>query len=121
MSISNRAAVVSFLLNIKYIIQDDKCLIRFSRPEYIDTASQLGIDQKDVIEEIKSLSVEDYFRGPSKDRELKSGDVWEFGKQILGHEVYIKLVLKGNKKEQWLTVLSFHFPKFKITYPFRKM
>ena len=119
MANSTSSEVASFLLSIKYLIQDREYTI-LRRPEYLATTSSLGIDETDVLDEIISLSVDEYFRGPSKDRNLKSGEVWEFGKQVLGQEVYIKLVLKGDKRGQWVTILSFHFPRFPLSYPLRK-
>lgn len=118
MSTITSTEVTSFLLSVKYVVQDKNCVI-VGRPKNIATVSSLGIDKTDVFDEIMGLSVEDYYRGPSKDSEF-GGDVWEFGKQIMGKEVYIKIKLGGDQRGQWVTVISFHFAKSPLTYPLRE-
>ena len=83
-----------------------------------DCISLLGIKRDDVRDEVMSLSVLHYCSGPLKDTQIK-GDVWIFGKEIAGEEVYIKLKLMGDEKKQIVSVLSFHTPEYPLSYPFK--
>jgi len=69
-------------------------------------------------EYLKSLKLENYFNGPNKDAyDPESSPNWEFGMEIKGREVYIKINLgKSNKK---VVCISFHIAEKKIIYPFK--
>jgi len=114
---STESEVKSFLLGVKYAIQGGGFLVR-RRQKNMESIVQLGISLNDVAYEIEGLSVTDYCAGPLKDREFE-GDVWEFGKVVAGREVYIKLKLGGDRRHQQVTVISFHFPEFTLSYPLK--
>lgn len=109
--------IKSFLLGVKYAIQDGRFLLR-RRQKNKEFLAQLGISQHDVAYEIEGLSITDYCAGPLKDREFE-GDVWEFGKVVAGKEVYIKLKLGGDRRYQQVTVISFHIAEFPLSYPLK--
>jgi len=48
-----------------------------------ETLAILGILPKQRLEEIKSLSYKNYFRGPTPDHGNPSEYVWEFGKRVI--------------------------------------
>ena|SRR3990167_4217765 len=52
----------------------------------------------------------------AKDR---PGDVWIFGKQIGGKEVYIKLKIAQGGQEKIAKCLSFHAAKYPLYFPFQ--
>ncbi|MBI5103134.1 MAG: type II toxin-antitoxin system MqsR family toxin [Nitrospirae bacterium] len=82
-----------------------------------DTLAILGITPKHRMEEIRSLKVEDYYKGPSPDYDgITNKEWWEFGKYVYGYEIYIKVAVYCNKGR----CMSFHFPEHKITYPYKK-
>ena len=119
---STEAEVKSFLLSVKYAIQNGTerepgWLLRM-RPKNLSSIAQLGIFLADVGSEVQSLSVLDYCDGPSKDRDI-AGDVWTFGKVVAGKEVYIKLKLGGDKRYSQVIVLSFHPARYPLSYPFK--
>lgn len=119
MRISTESEVRSFLLSVKYAIQDGNWRLSWSRPKNKATIAQLGMDLEDIAYEIESLSVTNYHKGPSKDKEFE-GDVWEFGKAVAGKEVYIKLKLVGDQRQQIVNVISFHFSESPLSYPFKQ-
>jgi len=45
------------------------------------------------------------------------GDMWVFGKDVKGQEVYIKISL-GQKNSQTICI-SFHISEYKMKYPFK--
>ena len=119
MANSTEAEVKSFLLAVKYAIQDGSLLFRRGRQKNKEAMVRLGIDLNDVASEVMSLSVNDYCDGPLKDCEFE-GEIWEFGKEVAGKEVYIKLKLGGDKRNQQVTVISFHIAEFQLSYRFKQ-
>ena len=89
--------------------------------KYKKTMLELGLTDKQLIEIIEELSLENYSKGPCDDRDF-SGTVWIFGKNINEREVYIKLKIsecddRGNAVSS-LICLSFHFSEKHLTYPY---
>lgn len=119
MANSTEAEVKSFLLAVKYAIQDGSLLFRRGRQKNKESMVRLGLDLNDVASEVMSLSVNDYCDGPLKDCEFE-GEIWEFGKEVAGKEVYIKLKLGGDKRNQQVIVISFHIAEFQLSYRFKQ-
>ena len=114
--------VAQFLKQFKDLAQNELFVV--PREKNTQALLQLGLTFADRRNEILSLSVEEYFRGPVPDHD-QSGDVWEFGKMIAGVEIYIKLKLvEYQPKGQTETVrkakcLSFHVAEKTLIYPFK--
>ena len=93
--------------------------IRFrdERGKNRETLLQLEITplQREVI--VKSLQVEDYVEGPVIDELNRKSEMWVFGKDVKGHEVYIKITL-GYENGQTICI-SFHIAEHTLTYPFK--
>ena len=66
---------------------------------------------------IMSLTVEDYYKGPTEDKLNYMGALWEFGKSVEKKEVYIK-ISKGTGANSPICV-SFHLAERKIEHPFK--
>ena len=67
---------------------------------------------------VQSLTIEDYSEGPIKNLLNKWGDLWVFGKDIKGQEVYIKIAY-GVPNGRAICV-SFHLAEFPMNYPYKK-
>lgn len=66
---------------------------------------------------IENLVVENYVQGPVIDELNKLGEMWVFGKDVKGQEVYIKIMLGG---EGCQTIcISFHIAEHPLVYPFK--
>lgn len=93
--------------------------IRFrdERPKNRETLLQLEITllQREII--VKSLKAEDYVEGPVIDVLNKEGEMWVFGKDVKGREVYIKITL-GYENGQTICI-SFHTAEHPLEYPFK--
>lgn len=88
------------------------------RPKNLDSLAVLEISALDRKEFIKNLKLEDCFSGPNKDQiDSNQPDYFEFGLQINGNEVYIKLSLGLPNK--MIDCISFHVAEFPIIYPFK--
>ena len=66
---------------------------------------------------IESLVVEDYVQGPVVDELNKLGEMWVFGKDVKGREVYIKIMIGGVGCQT--ICISFHIAEYPLVYPFK--
>lgn len=66
---------------------------------------------------IESLTVEDYVEGPVVDRINKLGDMWVFGKDVKGRDVYIKIMISEHGGQT--ICISFHLADFPLKYIFK--
>ncbi len=93
--------------------------IRFrdDRPKNRETLLQLEIThlQREMI--VKNLQTQDYVEGPVVDILNKEGEMWVFGKDVKGREVYIKITL-GYENGQTICI-SFHLAESPLQYPFK--
>lgn len=71
--------------------------------------------QRELI--VKSLLPQDYVEGPVIDELNKQKEMWVFGKDVKGHEVYIKISL-GYQNGQTICI-SFHIAEHPLKYPFK--
>ena len=108
--------VILFLMLFKGLSQN--AFTFAEREESLDTIAQLGITIKQAKEEILGLTYQDYYRGPIPDTGTKGGEYWEFGKNICGEQVFIKL--KADSKHDVAICFSFHIPDKTIEYPYKK-
>ena len=79
----------------------------------------MGLTRREVERIILSLSVLNYSAGPEPDRD-RAGEVWEFGYDFDGYEIYIKLKLADVKGAKLAKCFSFHIAKYKIDNPLRE-
>lgn len=120
---TSEEAVRDFLQQVKETIAnpikgcDGWKLVR--RPENINCISVLGFRPDDIANTILSLSITEYCDGPCHDYD-QSGNLWIFGKVIAEKEVYIKLKLASLSKLRMVRIVSFHFARETLNYPFEE-
>jgi len=110
------ASVRSFLKQFKSAVRQHR-----GEPlvfETMDELANLGLTRKNVVQEMLSLSVEDYSSGPDPDHGAP-GEIWVFGTSIGGAEVYVKLKLADYEGSSIPKCLSFHRANEPLYYPFR--
>ena len=92
-------------------------IFRNDRPKNRETLLLLDISplQRELI--VKNLQVSDYVQGPVIDELNKSREMWVFGKDVKGHEVYIKITL-GYPNSSTICI-SFHISEHPMNYPFK--
>lgn len=66
---------------------------------------------------IENLEVEDYVQGPVIDKLNRLGEMWVFGKDVKGREVYIKIMLGGVNCQT--ICISFHTAEHPLQYAFK--
>ncbi|MCM1532187.1 MAG: toxin [Bacteroides sp.] len=67
---------------------------------------------------IRSLEVRDYSRGPLVDELYNGTEMWVFGKDVKGQEVYIKISM--GKPGKRTICISFHIAEYPMHYPFKE-
>lgn len=85
--------------------------------EYDLTRQKLEINKLGVEHEIYNLTTNHYSSGPDPDYG-EPGEVWVFGKEIRGREVYIKLKVSAADIGKIAKCLSFHIADRPIKYPY---
>lgn len=109
--------VQSFLNKFHTKIQVFDVIFRDDRGKNLETLAALEITpnyRKDVI---KTLQVLDYSDGPLIDILNNYGEMWVFGKEVKGREVYIKISI-GQPNLSTICI-SFHLAEHPIIYPFK--
>jgi hypothetical protein len=78
----------------------------------------LEISSKIREEIIKSLIPEDYCEGPKEEILYGGSEMWVFGKEFKGKEIYIKISM--GRDNQSVLCISFHESEREMKYPFKK-
>ena len=103
-----------FLIEFKESIKD-RGLHIIPRAKNNQTIRELGLTMSNIREIIFGLGVKDYSKGPELDRD-KPGEVWVFGKQVDGKEIYIKLKLAIIEGVRTSKCISFHIADRPLRY-----
>lgn len=110
--------VRSFLLEFKQIVTGGSGVDLVPRKGSLETLRFLGLTKRNLEEILLGLSVADCCAGPKQDRD-RPGEIWEFGKNIDGYEVYIKLKVADTGKSKIPKCISFHIASYTLKYPYR--
>lgn len=108
----------TFLKEFKKFASSKRGIYLIPREESLKTLADLGLTKKNFKEIIMTLSVMDYCEGPKKDID-RSGEIWVFGKQIGGKEIYIKLKVAQVSGNKIAKCISFHPATFPLCFPFQ--
>lgn len=110
--------VESFLQNFKLKLGLWGILIRNDRQKNAQTLADLELRQTDLINILSRLTSFDYSEGGLTDSFFGGAEMWVFGKQVKGQEIYIKITLGAFNSQ--VICISFHFAEFPMNYPFRE-
>ena len=116
--IATLAEIQKFLNDFHQKVEVFDIIILNDREKNAKTIATLGISPNAQREVIKEIQVTDYSEGPIKNLLNAWGDLWVFGKDINGHEVYIKIAY-GRPNSSTICV-SFHIAEFPMNYPYKK-
>ncbi len=99
--------ILQFLLKVKQLVSTGRWTF-VPRKKNLEALSCMGLTVKEVKDEILSLDLLDYQKGPEPDYSC-SGDVWVFKRCLEGKELYIKLKVDiANDGSEILKCISFH-------------
>jgi hypothetical protein len=110
--------VRKFLKKFKKIASGGRGIYMVPREESLKALAELGLTKRNFKELILTLSVTDYCAGPKRDID-RSGEIWIFGKQVEGREIYIKLKMAQVSGKMIAKCISFHPAAFPLCYPFQ--
>lgn len=105
--------IEAFLAEVREAISRGRCSL-VPRDKNMASLARLGLTVSDALDEVKSLTVSDYLKGPESDHNPAAPDpVWVFGKNVDGQTFYIKAkVLQAQPGSA--RVISFHIAEYKI-------
>lgn len=92
-------------------------VFRDDRGKNMQTLLELEITPKYREDVIMNLDPEDYVEGPIEDTLNKKGEMWVFGKEVSGRDVYIKISMSISNSSA--ICISFHIAEYRITYKFK--
>lgn len=106
-----------FLIDFKAKV-DVYDVVYINREKNLQALADLDIRPFERTAYLRSLAVEDYYRGPHPDQAGIS-DLWEFGIRVKSSEVYIKIQLGAQSRST--ICISFHVAAFPMTYPYKPL
>ena len=114
---ATKEQVEDFLKRLKEKIKVFEIVFREDRGKNQQTLATLEITPTYRKQVIMNIEPEDYVEGPIVDTLNKMGEMWVFGKDVKGNEVYIKIML-GLPNSSTICI-SFHIAEHPMTYPFK--
>ena len=115
--IATLAEIQKFLNDFHQKVEIFDIIILNDREKNAKTQAALGLSPNAQREVIKEIQVQDYSEGPITNILNAWGDLWVFGKDVKGHEVYIKITL-GFPNSSTICI-SFHIAEHPMNYPFK--
>lgn len=110
--------VESFLSAFHSKVKVFGILFRDDRDKNRNALIDLDISRLERLEVIRSIVAIDYSEGPLIDELNLGTEMWVFGKDVNGMEVYIKITLGGFNGRT--ICISFHRAEHPMTYPFKQ-
>lgn len=93
-------------------------VVYLNREKNLQALADLDIRPFERTAFLRSLAVEQYYRGPHPDQAGIS-DLWEFGVQVKGKEVYIKI--QSGLPNRSTICISFHVAEFPMKFPHKSI
>ena len=112
-----KGEVEVFLTAFKQKIEVFGILFRDDWPKNRTALIDLELSRLERLEIVKSIKVEDYSEGPLTDELNLGSEMWVFGKDVNGDEVYIKVTLGGFNGRT--ICISFHKAEHPMNYPLK--
>lgn len=106
-----------FLLNFKEKVKIYDIVFRDDRGKNMQALAELDITPRYRKDVILKLKTEDYSEGPIVDTLNHLGEMWVFGKDVKGKNVYIKITM-GLPNSSTICI-SFHIAEHRITHPYK--
>jgi hypothetical protein len=109
--------IEAFLKDFKQKKKVYDILFRDDRGKNQQTLLDLEITSRKRKEVIDSIELRDYIDGPKEESLYKGAEMWVFGKQVKGRDIYIKITMGAPCTS--VICISFHTAERKLTYPFK--
>ena len=116
--IATIAEIQKFLNDFHQKVEVFDIFFMDDREKNANAIDDLGIIRGMRKEVVQSLTVDDYSDGPIKNMLNAWGDLWVFGKDVEGREVYIKI--SYGMPNRRAICISFHLAEYPMKYPYKK-
>lgn len=114
---TSKEEVEAFLEQFKIKVSIWGIVFLDNREKNAQTLLNLNISRFERLNIINSIKTEDYSQGPIIDALNDYGEMWVFGKDVKGVEIYIKITIgKPNLKS---ICISFHQAEHPMKYPLK--
>ena len=107
-----------FLADVRECIFAGQELLIAKRKKNQDTLIPFGMTRRNLVDELTSLSINNYCSGPELDDQRQTDVLWTFGKEIEGVEIYIKIKIFTVNGEDYVKLISFHRAEFPVKHPY---
>lgn len=115
--VTQKADVEAFLKDFKEKKEFWGIFFLDDRGKNFKTLSELDIRPVDREQVLDELTAADYSQGPLDEDWYGGKEMWVFGKEMKGTEIYIKITL-GAPGTQTICI-SFHIAEHPMKYPFK--
>lgn len=115
---TKREEVESFLSQFKIKLEVFDIFFLDLREKNSQALLDLGISRLERLEVVKSIQIENYSDGPIVDDLNSFKEMWVFGKDVNGYEVYIKVAM--GEPNNRVICISFHKAEYKMSFPFKQ-
>jgi hypothetical protein len=109
--------VEKFLKDFKFKLDFFQIVYRDDRGKNIQALLDLELSPHQRTETIKDLKFTNYSEGPLEENLHGGSDMWVFGKEVKGNEIYIKISIEN--KDCPVICISFHISDYKMKYPLK--
>jgi hypothetical protein len=109
--------IISFLEEFHIKMKIWSILYRDDRGKNTQALADLELRPMDRTKILENLKTTDYCEGPLKETMYGGIDMWVFGREVKGQEVYIKITMGSSGNS--VICISFHIADRKLTYPFK--
>lgn len=109
--------VEAFLASFHEKVKIFGILFRDDREKNRNALFDLDISRLERLEIVKSIETEDYSEGPIPDELHHGTEMWAFGRDVQGIEVYIKISIGGFNGRA--ICISFHRAEHPMNYPLK--
>ncbi|MCQ2146958.1 MAG: toxin [Bacteroidales bacterium] len=114
---ATRNEVEGFLNQFKVKLEIYGVFFLDGREKNSQALLDLNITRLKRLEIIKSIEVENYSEGPIRDQLNGFSEMWVFGKDVNGQEVYIKIAMGAPNTNT--ICISFHKAEYPMEYPLK--
>lgn len=115
---ATRSEVEQFLNQFKVKLNIFGVFFLDGREKNAQALLDLNITRFERLEVVKSIEVEDYSEGPIRDQLNGFNEMWVFGKDVTGQEVYIKISMGAPNTNT--ICISFHKAEHPMHYPLKE-
>lgn len=107
MEIDHQQKIRHFLKQLNIAINNND-IYRERRDKNIETFEKFSLNDRDVLNIIKRMKIDDYIRGPEPDDKGRPGEIWIFKLKVSNKILYVKFCSTEKGQSGPIRCISFH-------------